>query len=196
MTTIKTTSTKSEKPLEESKGSSKATSHSNTLPEAPASVTYSVTSPNGHGALVTVRDEKMSDLMIKMERMEKWFGDKGYTPQKKGGSYQKPVDYVEGKSCPKCGGRLIKKTKKDGSPFHQCENRKWNATTKEATGCSFIDWLEDKNESFDDIPEDLGAKTENKKITFPLGVKEVCANCGAPAGKPHATGCPETAVIH
>ena len=117
----------------------------NDLPESPTSVTYSVTSPKGYNALVTIRDEKFSELVVKMEFAEKWFDDKGYKPQVKGFP-KKELEYVEGKKCPKCGSGIVKKLKKDGKPYHKCEKGGWDKINNKPTGCDYIDWLEPKPE--------------------------------------------------
>lgn len=120
------------------------------LPEAPASITFSVTTPKGFPALVTYRSTTINELLKNTKTLEEKMDKDGYKPQVKG-SYKKPVEYVEGKECPKCSGRLVLKKKKDGSPFHQCENRKWNPFSKQNEGsCDFIDWLDNK---FEDDPD-------------------------------------------
>ena len=108
--------------------------------EAPTSVTYSITSKDGFNALFTIREVSVNDLLQKMGMVEAKLIALQYKPQVRGFG-QKPVEYVEGKVCPKCGGRLVVKQKKDGSPFHKCERGKYNSFTKQNEGCDFIDWL-------------------------------------------------------
>lgn len=114
------------------------------MPEAVASVTYSVTSKGGYNALFTIRGTSGAELLDTMSTIEGVLESKGYKPQVKQtfGGPRKEVEYVEGKVCPKCQGRLVLKKKSDGSPFHQCENKKWNSFTKKNEGiCDFTDWL-------------------------------------------------------
>jgi|SaaInlLV_10m_DNA_2_1039722.scaffolds.fasta_scaffold00542_27 hypothetical protein len=113
--------------------------------EAPASVTYSLTSPKGLGVLFTVRNEDSKELLQEMITIEESLMDLGYTKQVRsygGGKAKAPVKYVEGKMCPKDGGKLLDKTTKMGKSFHECENRKYDFTTKQTSGCDFIDWLD------------------------------------------------------
>jgi hypothetical protein len=110
------------------------------LPESPTSVTYSITSPKGYNALLTVRDGEFGVLSTKMSFVEEWLDKKGYKPQVRGFA-KKEIEYLEGKKCPACGGRMIKKTTKQGKEFHKCENGKWNPTTNQNEGCSYVDWL-------------------------------------------------------
>lgn len=114
----------------------------NTGTESPASVTYSITSRDGFNALFTLREETGEKLLSKMAVVESKLLALLYKPQiKQTFGAKKEVEYVEGKKCPKCGGRLIKKVSSIGKPFHKCENGKWDFTTKQATGCDFVDWL-------------------------------------------------------
>ena len=111
------------------------------LPESPTSVTYSVTSPKGFSALVTIRDAEFKELASKMAFVEDWFEKQGYKPQVKGFP-KKEVEYVEGKVCPKCGGKMVKRVSKNGKEYHKCEFGKWNALTQKAEGCNYVDWLD------------------------------------------------------
>lgn len=60
-----------------------------------------------------------------------------------GGGTRPPVakEYVEGKSCPTCGGKLEKKINtKTGKEYHRCENGKFNFQTKQNEGCPYVNW--------------------------------------------------------
>lgn len=73
--------------------------------EAPASITYSITSKDGFNALFTVRDDMVKNLFIKMEVVEKTLLDKGYKPQVKQSFERKPFvpqPSASGNFCPKC----------------------------------------------------------------------------------------------
>ena len=112
-----------------------------TYTDAPASVTYSITSKDGFNALFSLREETGEALLSKMAVVESKLLALQYKPQIKTFGAKKELDFVEGKKCPKCGGRLVKKISSVGKPFHKCENGKWDFTTKQATGCDFVDWL-------------------------------------------------------
>lgn len=115
----------------------------NNLNEAPASATLSVITPKGFNTLFTIRDMSVNELIKKITIVEEKISELGYKPQVRQsfGGAKKEVEYVQGKVCPKDGGRLILKKKADGKPFHKCENGKYNPTTKQSFGCDFIDWL-------------------------------------------------------
>jgi hypothetical protein len=113
--------------------------------EAPASITYSITSKDGFNALFTVRDDMVKNLFTKMELVEKTLLDKGYKPQVKQswGSTKPPAEIVPDRKCPLCSQSLVYATTKDGKKFIKCSTNKWDFATKQATGCKFTEW-EDK----------------------------------------------------
>ncbi len=51
------------------------------------------------------------------------------------------IEYVEGKVCPKDGGKLIVNITKSGKKFYKCENAKWDNENKKNIGCDYVDWL-------------------------------------------------------
>lgn len=112
------------------------------MEEAPASVTYSVTSKSGFNALVTSRANTFQDLFKQMQTIEALLSQEGYIPQvKQVFGAKKPVTYIEGRVCPEDGGRLIDKTTNSGKKCEECENRKYDFKTKQTSGCSYIKWL-------------------------------------------------------
>jgi hypothetical protein len=111
------------------------------LNEAPASATLSVITPSGYNTLFTVRDTQVSELVKKIETLEGIFERMGYKPQPTrtfGG--QKEKDYVQGRVCPKDGGKLVNKVSKTGKKFISCDNGKYNPTTKSTDGCDYVEW--------------------------------------------------------
>ena len=114
------------------------------LPEAPASVTYSVQTPGGYNALFTLREMDGLTLLSKMSSLEDVLSQKGYKPQIKpvyGQREQKPVEYAS-YPCPECGSKVTKASTKDGKLFEACETRKYDFKTKQTSGCAYIKWLQ------------------------------------------------------
>jgi len=77
--------------------------------ESPASVTYSLITPSGFPILFTMRDEKVSELITKMETLEPSLTKKGYKPQEKRSFEKKPFvpqPSASGNKCPKCGAPM------------------------------------------------------------------------------------------
>jgi hypothetical protein len=78
-----------------------------------------------------------------MDAVEKKLIDKGYIPHiRQAFGQKKEKVFVEGKKCPKCGGRIEEKISKAGKKFQKCENGKYDFNTKQNTGCDFVDWLD------------------------------------------------------
>ncbi len=114
----------------------------NEIGEAPSSATLSVVTPKGYNTLFTLREMSGEVLLKKITALENKLEELGYHPQVRVQfGAKKEVEYVEGKKCPKCQGRLVKKVSSIGKPFHKCENGKWDFQTKQATGCDYVDWL-------------------------------------------------------
>jgi hypothetical protein len=112
------------------------------LQEAPASATLSIVTPKGYNTLFTLRDMTGESLLTKITALEAKLEALGYKPQVRPVFGKKEVEYVEGRTCPKCQGRLVKKTKKNGGMFYQCENKKWDAMLNKNVGsCDYTDWL-------------------------------------------------------
>ena len=115
----------------------------NELPEAPASATLSVITPKGFNTLFTVRDMSVNELVKKIAIIEEKLDELGYKPQIKG-FVKKEVEYVEGKTCLKDGGKLKKIiSKKDGTEYWGCANSTFIGGVK--GGCSGF-WTPEKYE--------------------------------------------------
>lgn len=111
------------------------------LPEAAASASTKIKSPNGFEYIFTMRDAKSSNLLFKMKKMEEHFMNSGFTAVAQNSKYPaKEKEYVQGRTCPQCGSRLVYTTKKDGTKYIRCETNKWNAQLRRAEGCTFVEW--------------------------------------------------------
>ena len=112
----------------------------NDLQEAPASVTYSITSPNGFPALFTVRDMTGIDLLKKMTAIEAKFVEMGIKPQIRQAFGQKKELVYADHPCPACGKRVIIAETSKGK-MEKCETQKYDFQTKTASGCAYVKWL-------------------------------------------------------
>ena len=65
----------------------------------------------------------------------------GYKPYTRpvGGFAKKPVEYIEGRVCPVCQGKLVKGPP-GGRIQEKCEANKWDPVQKKNIGCSYIVW--------------------------------------------------------
>ena len=136
------------------------------IPEAVASITYSLKTPNSFPVLFTMRGEGESSLLEGAEGIEAFLKESGYTANLKtygGGRKAQPKTYVEGELCPECGSKLLDKTTKSGKRMHECEKRVYDFDTKKTTGCSYVKWLED-SESTVNIPVGVPATPKQVEI--------------------------------
>lgn len=111
------------------------------LPEAAASVSYSVVTPSGYSVIFTMRGTSETTLFERMEGVETFMKDAGYTPEVKK-SFSKPApQVVEGEKCPKCGNPVIKITAK-GRPAIKCSTSRYDFVTKTASGCDYFKYAD------------------------------------------------------
>jgi len=112
------------------------------LPEAPASVTYTIETGTGFNCLFTVREMSGLALLNKMPAIESKFAELGIKPQVKrsfGGPKPAPK-VVEGRKCSKCDADVVEGRTKAGKVFHKCSTQKYDFATKQTSGCDWIDW--------------------------------------------------------
>lgn len=112
----------------------------NDLQEAPASVTYSITSQGGFNALFTIREMTGLDLLNKMSVIEKKLVELGYKPQIKPVFGQKKEIVYADYNCPTCGKRVVVAETTRGK-VEKCETQKYDYQTKTNTGCAYTKWL-------------------------------------------------------
>lgn len=121
---------------------------STSFDEAPASVNTKLKSPNGFVYQWTMRDEKNSTLLFKIKAMEEKWLQLGYTPVETpqyGSKYpKKEIEYVPNRACPICQNKLIYSTTQAGKKFIKCSTNKYDFQAKKATGCSYIDWMDNQ----------------------------------------------------
>ena len=109
--------------------------------ESPISVNFKL-AYRGVDVHATKRDldAKLKPYLENAKEAIDWALANGYeVPVKKSGFPQKVKEYIEGRTCPNDGGRLIKPGAGTKKPI-KCENSKWNPTTKQAYGCTYIEW--------------------------------------------------------
>lgn len=116
------------------------------MPEAIASTTYTLESPEGYPLLFTIRGASGMDLLTTMRTViEPKLKELGYKPQVKqygAGRPKKEVETVQGRVCPKCGSPLVYGTTKEGKRFIKCSTQKYDFTTKQRSGCDFFEYAD------------------------------------------------------
>src|SRR5512140_518615 len=113
------------------------------IPEAVASVSYNIVTPNGYPIIFTMRGMSEASLFERMEAIEVFMKGAGYTPEVKrsfGGAKAAPI-VVEGEKCPKCGSPLIKITAK-GRPAIKCSTSKYDFATGTRSGCDYFKYTD------------------------------------------------------
>ncbi len=119
----------------------------NDLTEAPTSITYSIVSPDGFPALLTIRDTEFKGskpeelgLSGKMKKIEEWLMINKYKPQiKQAFGQKKELTYAD-HPCPTCGKRVVISENAKGK-VEKCETQKYDFTTKITSGCTYFKWL-------------------------------------------------------
>lgn len=60
--------------------------------------------------------------------------------------------------CPKCGSPLIMMTTRNGKKMKKCSTSTWDAKTRTAGGCDYIEWMKGTTEPLDEDCPKCGAK--------------------------------------
>lgn len=58
----------------------------------------------------------------------------------------KPLD----EKCPKCGSPLVLQVTRFGKKMKKCSTGGWDAATKKATGCDYVEWINGTTEKLDE----------------------------------------------
>ena len=135
--------------------------------EAPAVTFTSVKSPEGFVWNYTMRGENGKDLLPQMTAFQKWCKENKWEPvvNQRGNWTKKEPEYVEGKVCPKCKGRLLKKIDKENKEYEQCENKKWDFTSKKDVGsCNYRTWPNSSPFPEEVITNENGSKSFGKTV--------------------------------
>ena len=100
-----------------------------------------------------------------------------------------PVEAIElDEKCPKCGSPLILATTRFGKKMKKCSTSKWDAKTKQATGCDYIEWINGTTEPLDEECPECGSKLV--LFTTNAGKKmKKCSTAGWDSKARKATGC-------
>lgn len=110
--------------------------------ESPASATMTVKSPSGISLMYTMRELSDEKLLERITLQEAFFIANGYTPDSRYPAKKERItEYVEGRACPKCGAKLIYFESK-GVKHIKCSAGKYDFTTKQRTGCDFVEWAD------------------------------------------------------
>jgi len=129
-----------------------------TFNEAPFSINIQFTTPRGFPGQGTFRSDDWDKLLESYLEKERNLVEKGFqVPPLKvfGLKPQKPIEYVEGRVCPKCGSKLVYFEVK-GKKNIKCFTSRYDWKTKTTSGCDYIEWsnsMEKPKETEVDFPD-------------------------------------------
>ena len=90
--------------------------------------------------------------------------------------------------CPKCGALLVLQVTRFGKKMKKCSTGGWDKTTKKATGCDYIEWINGTTEPLDEKCPDCGEALV--LYTTAAGKKmKKCSTAGWDKTTRTATGC-------
>lgn len=90
--------------------------------------------------------------------------------------------------CPKCNAPLVLQITRFGKKMKKCSTSKWDSTTKTASGCDYVEWINGTTEALNEDCPDCGSKLV--LYTTAAGKKmKKCSTAGWDSAKKEATGC-------
>jgi ssDNA-binding Zn-finger/Zn-ribbon topoisomerase 1 len=90
--------------------------------------------------------------------------------------------------CPKCGSPLVLVVTRFGKKMKKCSTNQWDPTTKQASGCDYVEWINGTTEPLDEECPECGSKLV--LYTTAAGKKmKKCSTSGWDREKRIATGC-------
>jgi len=90
--------------------------------------------------------------------------------------------------CPKCGSPLVMAMTRFGKKMKKCTTGGWDAATKTATGCDFVEWINGTTEELDEDCPQCGKKLVLYTTASGKRMKK-CSTSGWDRENKHATGC-------
>lgn len=90
--------------------------------------------------------------------------------------------------CPKCGAPLVIAVTRFGKKMKKCSTGGWDKTTKQPTGCDYIEWINGTTEPLDEECPDCGSKLVLYTTASGKRMKK-CSTSGWDREKKMATGC-------
>ncbi len=97
-----------------------------------------------------------------------------------------PVNLDE--PCPKCGSPLVMQVTRMGKKMKKCSTGGWDASTRQATGCDFVEWIGGSSQDLDEDCPTCGSKLV--LFTTSSGKKmKKCSTSGWDKEARKATGC-------
>jgi ssDNA-binding Zn-finger/Zn-ribbon topoisomerase 1 len=140
------------------------------------------------GALLTEIQETKSGKQLQKCSKGSW---NSQTRQNEGCDFvkwiqQEPKEMAE--KCPKCGAALMLVVTRFGKKMKKCSKGGWDSTTKKATGCDFVEWINGTSEPLEEKCPECGESLV--LYTTAAGKKmKKCSTAGWDKTTRTATGC-------
>jgi len=100
-----------------------------------------------------------------------------------------PVEPVTlDEKCPKCGAPLVMAVTRFGKKMKKCSTGGWDASTRQATGCPYIEWINGTTEELDEDCPECGEKLVLYTTASGKKMKK-CSTAGWDKEKKAPTGC-------
>lgn len=90
--------------------------------------------------------------------------------------------------CPKCGNPLVLAVTRFGKKMKKCSTGGWDKTTRQATGCTYIEWINGTTEKLDEVCPQCGKPLVLFTTTAGKRMKK-CSTAGWDSQARQATGC-------
>lgn len=90
--------------------------------------------------------------------------------------------------CPKCGSPVLLVTTRFGKKMKRCSTGGWDAQTKKATGCDFVEWISGTTQNIDEECPLCGEKVVLYTTSKGKQMKR-CSTAGWDAENRKPTGC-------
>jgi ssDNA-binding Zn-finger/Zn-ribbon topoisomerase 1 len=90
--------------------------------------------------------------------------------------------------CPKCGNALVLVVTRFGKKMKKCSTNQWNAETKTAEGCDFVEWINGTTEALEEDCPECGSKLVLYTTSSGKRMKK-CSTSGWDRVNKQATGC-------
>ncbi len=90
--------------------------------------------------------------------------------------------------CPKCGAPLVNAVTRTGKKMKKCSTGGWDASTRKATGCDYVEWFNGATEPLDEDCPQCGEKL----VLFTTGTgkkMKKCSTAGWDRENKVPTGC-------
>lgn len=116
-------------------------------------------------------DAQFNEATALFKKMNALMNELGLKPQRGGFPPKKEVEKSwTGVKCPKDQGRLYSATTATGKKMIKCENSKWNSLTKSASGCDYIEWINDSQRKFEDEVGAVAQPSTGAKMVTPAQI--------------------------